>query len=207
MAVTPEQQDLVSNAAIAACDVVGGTHLGFILDPSECRYDPLADKSVLCMSDDGANDTSACVTRLQATAINKILYGITSDGSVPSPDMDNGWAGAGSAGLKAPQRWFGLSRGTSLYAKAFGSGGLASPQGAFLVSADQVALELQDPTLGNPTASRAGRGYPTSSFRMLSIEVSHFSGNLDSLIPTSQTCRASRHARARCCTITASRMS
>lgn len=175
VAVTPEQQDLVSNAAIAACDVVAGTHLGFILDPSKCRYDPLADKSVLCVSEAGTNASTACVTRIQATAINKIWYGMTSDGSVPSPAMDNGWAGTGSAGPTMPQRWFGPARGTSLYAKAFASlgiNGLASPRGSFGAASDQVALELQDPALGDPAFVNAmgnGRsGWKTLSYKQLS---------------------------------------
>src|SRR5690606_12164695 len=85
------QLDLVSNAAIHACDVVGGQHLGYILDPSQCRYDPTEDAAVLCAGDGGCNDTPHCVSKIQAQAINKIWYGPTRDGSVPDPGIDNGW--------------------------------------------------------------------------------------------------------------------
>ena len=37
------QLTLLGNAAINACDVVNGQHLGYIPDPSECRYDPAHD--------------------------------------------------------------------------------------------------------------------------------------------------------------------
>lgn len=105
------QQDLVSNAAIAACDVVGGQHLGYILDNAACRYDPRADKAVLCLADGGTNATKDCVNRKQATAILKWWYGPTSDGSVPDPAKDNGVA----ARLSGKHRWYGYMRGTSLY--------------------------------------------------------------------------------------------
>lgn len=152
--LTTAQQDLVSNAAIAACDLVGGQHLGYILDPSSCNYDPVADPSVLCTSSGGVNSTSSCVTVAQAMVMNKIWYGMTSDGSVPPPSMDNGWSQAPSGALPSGlQRWFGLSRGTSTYGAffaAFGVPGLAGPAGPFPIAADQVALQLQDPTISGP---------------------------------------------------------
>lgn len=129
------QLDLVSNAAIAACDHVGGKHLGYVMDPLTCSYDPTKDASVLCTADGGSNGTSECVSPLQAQAINKVWYGMTSDGSVPDPSADNGWN-------KAPQgvhRWYGLTRGTSLLA-------LASPA-PFSIATDMVALELQNSKL------------------------------------------------------------
>ncbi len=153
---TQAQQDLVSNAAIAACDVAGGQHLGYVLDPSSCTYDPTTDAAVLCTSDGGSNSTSACVTKAQATAINKVWYGMTADGSVPAPATDNGWSEASSPTLlgAGTHRWYGQPRGTSLYGaifSAFGLNGLASPNGAFPISSDQVALELQNPTIGDPS--------------------------------------------------------
>lgn len=152
--LTTAQQDLVSNAAIAACDVVGGQHLGYILDPSSCTYDPTVDANVLCTSSGGTNGTAACVTTVQASAMNKAWYGMTSDGSVPLPATDNGWSQASSTAFPAGvQRWFGLTRGTSLYAAlyaAFGLNGLTSPLGPFPIASDQVALELQDPTIAEP---------------------------------------------------------
>lgn len=152
--LTTAQQDLVSNAAIAACDVVGGQHLGYVPDPSSCNYDPTTDASVLCASAGGTNATPACVDAAQARALNKIWYGMTSDGSVPSPATDNGWAAASVAALPSgSSRWWGQTRGTSLYGATFagfGLNGLASPNGAFPIASDQVALELQDSTLADP---------------------------------------------------------
>jgi hypothetical protein len=158
--LTIAQQDLVSNAAIAACDVVGGQHLGYILDPSACNYDPTTDAAVLCTADGGSNTTAACVSKTQATAINKIWYGMTSDGSVPSPATDNGWALAATSTLPGSgiQRWFGQARGTSLYGAMYivrGVNGLASPNGPFTIASDVVALELQNPTLAEPNFKNA----------------------------------------------------
>lgn len=169
--LTQAQQDLASNAAIAACDLVGGQHLGYILDPAACTYDPTTDASVLCTAAGGTNTTSACLSHAQANALNKIWYGMTSDGTVPDPAVDNGWAAASAATLPAgTQRWFGLTRGTSLYAgfyAAFGLNGLASPNGAFSIASDQVALELQNSTLADPTFANA-TGSGQSLWKMLS---------------------------------------
>lgn len=152
--LTTAQQDLVSNAAIAACDVVGGQHLGYIPDPGACTYDPTTDPAVLCASAGGTNTTSACVTVAQANVMNRIWYGMTADGSVPAPATDNGWPLASAPSLPSGSlRWWGLSRGTSLYGAvfaAFGFNGLASPNGAFSIASDQVALELQDPKIADP---------------------------------------------------------
>lgn len=147
--LTTAQLDLASNAAISACDVVGGQHLGYILDPSACNYDPTSDPKVLCSASGGTNSTPACLTTVQATAVNKIWYGMTADGSVASPLADNGWTGASSPVLlgSGTHRWYGLTRGTSLYlaAQAGLVNGLASPVAPFQVADDQIALELQDP--------------------------------------------------------------
>lgn len=154
---TYEQQDLVSNAAIAACDMVGGQHLGYVLDPSSCAYDPTTDPAVLCVSDGGTNSTSACVTSVQANAINKVWYGMTADGSVPAPSADSGWIGVTSPALVGAgnHRWYGQTRGTSLYAAAFGGIGLTGLNGPFTIASDQVALELQDPKLAEPNFQNA----------------------------------------------------
>jgi len=144
------QLDLASNAAIGACDTVGGQHLGYILDPIGCAYDPTQDAKVLCAADGGDNATAACLTPAQAAAMNKIWYGMTSDGSAPNPAQDNGWS---MMALTSPMgggthRWFGVARGTSMW---FRLNGLASPDGAFPIAADTVALELQDPSIADPT--------------------------------------------------------
>jgi feruloyl esterase len=153
--LTTAQQDLVSNAAIASCDVVGGQHTGYILDPSACTYDPTKDASVLCASSGGANTTSACVSATQALVMNKIWYGMTADGSVQDPTVDNGWSNVATPSLPTGnQRWFGLSRGTSLYAATFRGIGLASVNRPFFITSDVVALELQDPSIAvfDPTS-------------------------------------------------------
>lgn len=137
------QMALVSNAAIEACDVVGGVHLGYLLDPSSCRYDPTKDASVLCSSSGGTNGTAACVTSMQAQAINKIWYGMTSDGSAPDPAADNGWSSS-PTGL---QRWFGISRGTLL--------DMVAGSEPFKIATDMLALELQNPTIADPTFKNA----------------------------------------------------
>lgn len=169
--LTAAQQDLVSNAAINACDVVGGQHLGYIPDPSTCTYDPANDPNVLCTSSGGTNTSAACVSTVQANAINKIWYGMTADGSVPSAATDNGWASAGASALPSgTQRWWGLTRGTSLYGvmfAGFGLNGLASPNGAFPIASDQVALELQDPTIADAGFTNA-TGNGQSSWKALS---------------------------------------
>src|SRR5215510_387454 len=48
--------DYMSAAAVSACDRVpaqNGQHLGFILDPRQCRYDPRRDPEVLCDGEPG----------------------------------------------------------------------------------------------------------------------------------------------------------
>ena len=136
------QLTLLGNAAINACDVVGGQHLGYIPDPSECRYDPTQDPAVICTASGGTNTTANCVAPVQAAAQNKIWYGQTSDGSVPSPAVDNGFGIMPSPN----QRWYGLARGA-----ASGLAG-ATP---FTIATDQVALELQDPTIATPSFTNA----------------------------------------------------
>lgn len=140
--MTSDQLNMVSNAAIGTCDLVGGKHLGFVLDNAACRYDPTKDKAVLCASDGGSNGTAACVTRRQALAINKIWYGMTSDGSVPDPAIDNG-----VGPLNGKRKWFGPARGTSLTALA--------GDAPFSISADMLALALQDPKMATPSFHNA----------------------------------------------------
>jgi feruloyl esterase len=139
--LTAAQLTLMGNAAINACDVVNSQHLGYIPDPSQCRYDPQLDAAVLCPGSGGTGPAGSCVTAAQALAMNKIWYGQTSNGSVPAPSADNGFAT--SPATSANQRWYGLTRGTSLA----GLGG-ATP---FTIATDMVALELQDPTWATPS--------------------------------------------------------
>ena len=135
--LTAAQQSLVSNAAINACDVVGGQHLGYVPEPSACQYDPTVDAAVLCTADGGTNASSACVTSAQASAFNKIWYGQTDDGTVPAPAVDNGAAVI----LASKQRWFGPPRGSDL--SNFLGGPLSN-------SSAYVALELQNPAFALP---------------------------------------------------------
>lgn len=146
--LTSGQLSLVSNAAISACDVVGSQHLGYVLDPSQCRYDPTLDTSVLCTASGGSNATSNCVSTVQATAINKIWYGQTFDGSVPPPAADNGFGVTPAA----PQKWYGPARGTDISVVAGASP--LSPV-ALGLATDVVALEEQNSTLGTPSFQNA----------------------------------------------------
>jgi len=140
VALTTAQQQQVSAKAVSTCDVVGGQHLGFILDPQQCTYDPAKDATALCTGAVGTNGvigtnaTAACVSTVQATAQNKIWYGQTPDGSVPDPAANNGY----NANLASNQLWYGLTRGAS--------SGLAGAS-PFTISSDMTALELQDPTM------------------------------------------------------------
>lgn len=142
--LTTNQLNLLGNAAINACDVVGGQHLGYIPDPMQCSYDPQKDAAVLCAGQAGVGVTgtstsAACVNLAQATAMNKIWYGQTSDGSVPDPAADNG-AGVVTA---SSQKWYGLTRGTNMLGLAG-----ATP---FPISSDITALELQNPLIATPS--------------------------------------------------------
>jgi len=136
---TAGQIALLGNAAINVCDLVNNQHLGYIPDPSECRYDPTGDASVLCAASGGTNTTANCVTSVQAEAMNKIWYGQTKDGTAPPPVLDNSW----SLTINGNQLWYGLTRGTNV-------GGLAGPS-PFTISTDMVALETQHPTLATPS--------------------------------------------------------
>jgi hypothetical protein len=134
------KQAVAGAAAISACDTrLTGVHDGYISDPAACAYDPTADPAVLCAASGGTNASTACLTTAEARAVNKIWYGQTSDGSVPSPAVDNGF----SVTLKGNQLWYGLTRGTDL-------SGLTGATPVDLGS-DQVALSLQNPAYATPT--------------------------------------------------------
>ncbi|RSZ39737.1 MULTISPECIES: tannase/feruloyl esterase family alpha/beta hydrolase [unclassified Variovorax] len=141
--LTSGQSTAVSMAALDACDLVGGRHLGYLLDPSQCRYDPAKDKALLCTSDGGSNATADCLTTVQATAVNKMWYGPTADGSVPDPAIDNGLGTT----LSPNQLWWGLPRGASL--------SLVAGQAPFFIASDMTALFLQDPSRAGPTFTNA----------------------------------------------------
>jgi pimeloyl-ACP methyl ester carboxylesterase len=162
--LTQEQRDLVSNAAIRACDVVGGQHLGYVMDVDACHYDAAMDREIICAADGGTNTAAACVSPRQAAVVNRIWYGMTADGSAPSPATDNGMTDT----IGAQHRWFGFTRGTSLYNASIGrlfpavarAGGAGSGH-------DQVALELQNPTIAS-RAFRNGSGNGADLWKTLS---------------------------------------
>jgi len=147
------QLNLLGNAAINACDVVNGQHMGYLADPSECRYDPTQDPGVIC----GTSTSPDCVTPLQAQAMNKLWYGQTRDGTAPPPSADNSWSlhvGQGN------HLWYGLARGSSFGGLGGSNAGVPAP---FTISTDLVALELQNAKLAtsgfiNATATPTGRG-------------------------------------------------
>lgn len=155
VALTPGQSTAVSMAALNACDIVDGKHLGYLLDPTQCRYDPTKDAALLCTGDGGSNATVDCLSTVQATAVNKIWYGPTADGSVPDPAIDNGLGVA----LSPKQLWYGLPRGASLSL-------LAGPA-PFFIASDMAALFLQDPSWAGPTFVNA-TGNGTSRWKDLS---------------------------------------
>jgi hypothetical protein len=146
--LSPAQLDLVSAAAVSACDTdLNGTHSGYLSNPALCHYDPMRDQKVLCKADGGLNESSACVNRTQARAINKLWFGQTVDGHVPDPASANGF----SATLLAKQLWWGVPRGTSLakgYDLAATHEGKPQP---FILPTHQLALELRNPGLATPS--------------------------------------------------------
>ena len=86
--IAPAKLTAVTNAAIAACDVLDGIADGVIQEPRACTYNA---KSFVC----GKSNDPNCLTPAEASAVNKIWQG------PPNP-------GGGQ------QRWFGLERGTPL---------------------------------------------------------------------------------------------
>ncbi|MGY4158051.1 hypothetical protein ACVINW_003893 [Bradyrhizobium sp. USDA 4461] len=142
-----EQLEAVSAAAVAACDIVGGQHLGFILDIRRCRYDPTKDAAVLCRSDGGTNGTPTCMTRAQALVMNKVWYGLTIDGSVPDPALDNGW----DAPVTGVRIWYGYPRGG--YIRSL-QGDLTWPE-MKSGGPDIIALALGNPKIGTPDFKNA----------------------------------------------------
>ena len=148
--------DAVSAAANQACGQVNGQSLGFILDPSQCAYDPTRDAAALCAGAAGHGvvgtntDAATCVSLAEARAINKFWYGQTFNGGVPDPAMDIGR----EARLQPNQLWWGLDRGANL---TFLAGNPTAPPffGPFPIATDMVALELQDPTFATASFQNA----------------------------------------------------
>ena len=130
--------------------------------PSQCRYDPTHGRSraVHGQRRHRTSRQTASAPR-RPLAMNKIWYGQTSNGSVPSPSADNGFAT--SPATAANQRWYGLTRGTSLggahggadalhHRHRHGGAGTAEPDaGRRLPSSTRPATA---PTAGRPCRTR-----------------------------------------------------
>ncbi len=193
--LTGAQQAQVSAKAVSACDVVGGQHLGFVLNPEQCSYDPTRDATALCSGTIGTggvvgtNSAPECVTPTQAQAMNKIWYGQTADGTVPDPAANNGY----NVNTTDGQLWYGLTRGATL-------AGLAGAA-PFTISSDMVALELQNPTLAtasfvNATGNGAD-GWQNLTYGALAnafaqgLALQSFFGNINSNNPDLSAAKAS----------------
>lgn len=107
--------DFVTARAVKVCD---REHLGFLLDPFACSYDPLKDAGALCAGvrgSDGAvgtnTDTASCVSAKEAGTIDRIWYGQTRDGS---RDPNQTVADRAGGRLAPNQIWWGFNRGAPL---------------------------------------------------------------------------------------------
>jgi pimeloyl-ACP methyl ester carboxylesterase len=124
--------EAANKLAVAACDKAG---LGYLLDPFQCDYNPARDAATLCASEVGDSvtgsnpDPATCMSLKEATTLNKLWYGPTTDGSFdPAQSAEN----RSGKSLGTRQLWWAFTRGTAL------SGTIKS------ASTDQVALALQD---------------------------------------------------------------
>jgi pimeloyl-ACP methyl ester carboxylesterase len=132
-----------SALALKSC---GGeqAHWGFLLDPLSCKYNPARDPSALCSNITGEGGTlgtsiqNTCLSLREAQALNKIWYGITSNGNAPDPTQDN--AGTGQLNASRSQLWWGLTRSTDLTS-------LAGEQAPFPIASQVTALSLQNPKM------------------------------------------------------------
>jgi pimeloyl-ACP methyl ester carboxylesterase len=106
--------DAANKRAVAACDKAG---LGFLLDPFACDYDPARDAAALCVGVSsggvtGSNaDAATCMTLKEATALDKIWFGATSDGSY---DAAQSPASRGGKELGKNQLWWTFTKGTAV---------------------------------------------------------------------------------------------
>jgi feruloyl esterase len=118
--------------AVEACDK---EKLGFLLDPFSCAYNPARDAAALCTGEagDGVTGTNTnaatCLSAREATAINKIWYGPTNDGSFDANESVDARAGR----VMAPKRlWWADARGSDF------TGQITSP------GTDLLVLMMQD---------------------------------------------------------------
>ena len=124
--------DAANRRAVAQCDKAG---LGYLLDPFSCDYDPTRDAAMLCSGVAGNGvtgsngDAANCMSLKEATALNKIWYGATSDGSWdPHQSVDS--RSGKSLGVK--QTWWTFTKSSAI------GGQITS------AATDSVALALQD---------------------------------------------------------------
>jgi len=124
--------EAVNKRAVAQCDTA---KLGFLLDPFACDYDPMRDAQALCAGVAGSGvtgsntDAATCMSPQEATALDKIWYGPTRDGSWDARQTADG---RGGKALGGQQLWWLFPRGSNL-------GGVITSAGA-----DNLALALQD---------------------------------------------------------------
>jgi hypothetical protein len=124
--------DAANRRAVAQCDKAG---LGYLLDPFSCDYDPTRDALALCTGVAGNGvigsnaDAGACMSSKEATALNKIWYGATPDGSW---DANQSIESRSGKSLGAKQVWWTFTKSTAI------GGQITS------ASTDNVALAQQD---------------------------------------------------------------
>ena len=124
--------EAANRRAVASCDKAG---LGFPLDPFACDYDPTRDADGLCVGVAGNGvtgryaDAENCMSLAEATALAKIWYGATADGSW---DPRQTSAARSGQALGARQLWWGFNRGTAI-------GGQITSAGT-----DNLALAMAD---------------------------------------------------------------
>ena len=106
--------EAVNRRAVAHCDKAG---LGFLLDPFSCDYDPARDAGALCAGGAGNGvtgsnaDAATCMSLKEATALDKIWYGATSDGSWdPNQSVDS----RSGKTLGAKQTWWTFTKSTAI---------------------------------------------------------------------------------------------
>jgi Tannase and feruloyl esterase len=124
--------EAANKRAVAACDKAG---LGYLLDPFQCDYNPARDAAALCPGEArnaviGSNtDAVTCMSLKEATALNKIWFGPSGNGSF---DVAQSVDSRSGKSLSPGQVWWAFTRGTAL------AGQIKS------ASTDNVALALQD---------------------------------------------------------------
>lgn len=134
----------VNARAVASCDK---EKLGFLLDPFACAYDPLKDAGALCTGQAGQGvtgtnaDPAVCMSAREATALNKIWYGPTTDGSYDPAQTADGRSGRA---LGPKQLWWGISRGANLGGQLTGA------------STDMLALAMRDVSYAADASAAGG---------------------------------------------------